>query len=241
VCTIQYRCDRRGDGWLEWWRNSDAELNSGSIKHGAEKAMALEVKLDSTEVKQKLKEYFDSQDAPNQNEYNIFNHKKDDKNERNFRIDFVTAPYAEKGFRVNQIREHDRTKFNEWSGKLDGIVRSLKPYSLFPGEKDSVGECWEFNHNTNPMVGIAIEIENTLSKYFLGSLVAAAMAGRWGIVVVPSCNEAKKWIEVVDRMMSKGYEGRSPIPSNILVFDWQTLSEQITATREANTSIVDQV
>jgi hypothetical protein len=91
------------------------------------------------------------------------------------------------------------------------------------------------------MVGIAIEIENTLSKYFLGSLVAAAMAGRWGIVVVPSCNEANKWAEVADRMMSKGYEGRSPIPSNILVFDWQTLSEQITATREANTCIIDQI
>ena len=203
--------------------------------------MVLDVKLDSTEVKQKLKEYFDSQNAPNQNEYNLFNHKIDDKNERNFRIDFVTAPYAKKGFRVNQIREQDRTKFNERSEKLDGIVSSLKPYSLFPREKDSVGACWEFKHNTNPMVGIAIEIENTLSKYFLGSLVAAAMAGRWGIVVVPGCNKADRWVEVVNRMMSKGYEGRSPIPSNILVFDWQTLSEQITATREANTSIVDQV
>ncbi len=199
--------------------------------------MALGVKLDSTEVKQKLKEYFDSQDAPNQNEYNLFNHKIDDKNERDFRIDFVTAPYAKKGYRINQLREQDRTKFNEWSEKLDGIVRSLKPYSLFPRDKDCVGECWEFKHNTNPMVGIAIEIENTLSKYFLGSLVAAAMAGRWGIVVVPSSNEAKKWIEVVDRMISKGYEGRSPIPSNVLVFDWQTLSEQITATREAKLSL----
>jgi len=111
-------------------------------------------------------------------------------------------------------------KFNEWTEKLDDIVLSLKPYSLFPRGKNCVGECWEFKHNTNPMVGIAIEIENTLSKYFLGSLVAAAMAGRWGIVVVPSCNEANKWVEVVNRMMSKGYEGRSPIPSNILVFDW---------------------
>jgi hypothetical protein len=203
--------------------------------------MALEVKLDSTEVKQKLKEYFDFQDAPNQNEYNLFNHKIDDKNERDFRIDFVTAPYAKKGYRISQLREQDRTKFDGWSEKLDGIVRRLKPYSLFPREKDCVGECWEFKHNTNPMVGIAIEIENTLSKYFLGSLVVAAMAGRWGIVVVPSCNEAKKWIEVVDRMMSKGYEGRSPIPSNILVFDWQALSEQITATREANASNADQV
>jgi len=146
-----------------------------------------------------------------------------------------------KGFRVNQIREQDRAKFNEWPEKFDGIVSSLKPYSLFPRDKDCVGVCWEFKHNTNPMVGIAIEIENTLSKYFLGSLVAAAMAGRWGIVVVPSCNEANKWVEVADRMMSKGYEGRSPIPSNILVFDWQTLSEQITATREANTCIIDQI
>ena len=192
----------------------------------------MEVKLDSTQVKQKLKEYFDSQDTPNQNEYDIFNHKTDDKNERNFKIDFVTAPYAEKGFRVNRIKEHDRTKFNEWTEKLDDIVLSLKPYSLFPREKNCVGECWEFKHNTNPMVGIAIEIDNTLSKYFFGSLVAAAMAGRWGIVVVPSCNEANKWVEVVNRMMSKGYEGRSPIPSNILVFDRQTLSEQIIATRE---------
>ena len=153
----------------------------------------------------------------------------------------MTAPYTKKGYRINQLREQDRTKFDGWPEKLDGIVRRLKPYSLFPREKDCVGECWEFKHNTNPMVGIAIEIENTLSKYFLGSLVVAAMAGRWGIVVVPSCNEAKKWIEVVDRMMSKGYEGRSPIPSNILVFDWQALSEQITATREANASNADQV
>lgn len=91
------------------------------------------------------------------------------------------------------------------------------------------------------MVRIAIEIENTLSKYFLGSLVAAAMAGRWGIVVVPRCNKADRWVEVVNRMMSKGYEGRSPIPSNVLVFDWQTLSEQITATRETNTVIVNQI
>jgi hypothetical protein len=37
--------------------------------------MVLEVKLDSTEVKQKLKECFDSQDTHNQNEYNLFNQK----------------------------------------------------------------------------------------------------------------------------------------------------------------------
>jgi hypothetical protein len=48
-----------------------------------------------------------------------------------------------------------------------------------------------------------------------------------------------KWVEVANRMVSKGYEGRSPIPSNVLVFDWQTLSEQITATRETNAIIVN--
>jgi hypothetical protein len=203
--------------------------------------MVLEVKLDSTQVKQRLKEYFDTEGTHNENEYDVFDHKTDDKNERDFRIDFVTAPFAEKGYRNSRIRLQDQIKFNKWSEKLDGIVRSLKPYSLFPREKDTVGECWEFKHNTNPMVGIAIEIENTLSKYFLGSLVAAAMAGRWGIVVVPRCNKADRWVEVVNRMMSKGYEGRSPIPSNVLVFDWQTLSEQITATRETNTVIVNQI
>jgi len=203
--------------------------------------MVLEVKLDSTLVRQKLKEYFDSQGTPNDKEYSLFNHKIDDKDERDFRIDFVTAPYARKGYRVDRIREQDRTKFNDWSEKLDGMVRDLKPYSLFPREENCVGVCWELKHNTNPMVGIAIEIENAFSKYFLGSLVAAAMAGRWGIVVVPSGNEADKWVEVVNRMISKGYEGTSPIPSNILVFDWQTLSEKLTAIREANTCFVDQV
>lgn len=213
----------------------------GYIQYGIEKVMVLAVRLDSAQVKQKLKEYFDSQDTPNDNEYNLFNHKTDDKNERDFKIDFVTAPYAKKGYRLDPAVDQDRTKFNKWSEKLDGIVHSLKPYSLFPRDKNSVGQCWEFHHNTNPMVGIAIEIENTLSKYFLGSLVAAAMAGRWGIVVVPRCDKADKWVEVVDRMMSKGYEGRSPIPSNVLVFDWQTLNEQITAISEANTVIVNQV
>lgn len=203
--------------------------------------MALEVKLKSKQVKQKLKEYFVTEGITSMNEYNVFDHKTDDKNERDFRIDFVTAPFATKGCRDDQIRLKDESGFNECSEKLDGIVLRLKSYSLFPGKRDSVGECWKFNHNTNPMVGIAIEIENTLSKYFLGSLVAAAMAGRWGIVIVPRCNKADRWVEVVSRMMSKGYEGRSPIPSNVLVFDWQTLSEQITATREANTVIVNQV
>ncbi|MEY4807324.1 MAG: hypothetical protein RLZZ206_1713 [Cyanobacteriota bacterium] len=201
--------------------------------------MVLEVKLDSTQVKQRLKVYFDTENTPSKNEYNVFDHKTDDKNERDFRIDFVTAPYASKGYRVDRIWRQDQIKFNKWSEKLDGIVRRLKPYSLFPREKDIVGECWEFKPNTNPMVGIAIEIENTLSKYFLGSLVAAAMAGRWGIVVVPRCNKAGKWVEVANRMVSKGYEGRSPIPSNVLVFDWQTLSEQITATRETNAIIAN--
>jgi hypothetical protein len=48
--------------------------------------MALEVKLDSTLVKQKLKEYFDSQDTPNDKEYSLFNDKIDDKNERNLEL-----------------------------------------------------------------------------------------------------------------------------------------------------------
>jgi hypothetical protein len=197
--------------------------------------------LEAAQIKQKLKEYFDSEGTPSENEYNLFDHAKDDINERDFRIDFVTAPYATKGYRSALARQQDQDKFNQSSEKLDGIVSRLKPHSLFPKEQTSVGECWEFKHNMNPMVGIAIEIENTLSKYFLGSLVAAAMAGRWGIVVVPRCNKADKWVEVVDRMVSKGYQGRSPIPSNVLVFDWQTLSEQITATREANTVIINQV
>jgi hypothetical protein len=199
------------------------------------------MRLEAAQVKQKLKEYFDSQDTHNNNEYNLFDHTTDDINERDFRIDFVTEPYAQKGFRDGYMDLLDKEKFNQQSEKLDGIVRLLKPYSLFPRDINSVGRCWEFHHNTNPMVGIAIEIENTLSKYFLGSLVAAAMAGRWGIVIVPRGKQANKWVEVVKRMMSKGYEGRSPIPSNVLVFDWQTLSKLITATRETNTVIANEV
>ena len=197
--------------------------------------------LKAAQIKKKLKEYFDSEDTHNKHEYSLFDHTTDDTKERDFKIDFVTAPYATKGYRDGRISQQDQAQFNQSSEKLDGIVSRLKPHSLFPKEQISVGECWEFKHNMNPMVGIAIEIENTLSKYFLGSLVAAAMAGRWGIVVVPRCNKADKWVEVVNRMVSKGYQGRSPIPSNVLVFDWQTLSEQITATREANTVIINQV
>ena len=197
--------------------------------------------LEAAQIKQKLKEYFDSKETPNRSEYSLFDHTTDDIKERDFKIDFVTAPYATKGYRDGYMGRLDQIEFNKWSKKLDSIVCHLKPYSLFPKEKDSVGRCWKFKHNMNPMVGIAIEIENTLSKYFLGSLVAAAMAGRWGIVVVPRGNEADRWVEVVDRMMGKGYKDRSPIPSNVLVFDWQTLNEQITVTREANTFIVNQV
>ena len=197
--------------------------------------------LDAAQVKLTLKDYFDNEGISSVNEYKVFDHGEDDVDERDFRIDFVTRPFATKGDRDRDNWCRDRARFNDSSEKLDYIVRSLKPYSLFPGTKDKVGECWEFKCNTNPMVGIAIEIENTLSKYFLGSLVAAAMAGRWGIVIVESCAKADKWIEAVGRMVNKGYEGRSPIPSNVLVFDWPSLRGQISEFHQLDTVIVDPI
>jgi hypothetical protein len=97
--------------------------------------MALQVKLESKQVKQKLKEYFDAEDISSTNEYNVFDHITDDKNERDFKIDFVTAPFARKGCRDDQMRLQDEFNFKESSKKLDDIVRRLKPYSLFPGKK----------------------------------------------------------------------------------------------------------
>jgi hypothetical protein len=80
--------------------------------------------------------------------------------------------------------------------------------------------------NTNPMVGIAIEIENNLeSKYFLGRLLAAAVAGAWGIVIVQNGYSSARWVQTLKRMIHKGHQ--SPIPSNILVLDWQHFDQHI--------------
>jgi hypothetical protein len=174
-------------------------------------------------VKERLKRYFDSLGIDNQPEYMLFNHT-DDKGEKSFTIDFVTHPLAEKGERGEAAFARDINSFQSFRNQIDGSIHQLRELSLFPGREGIPG--WQPMANTNPMVGIAIEIENNLeSKYFLGSLLAAAVAGIWGIIVVENGGYSALWVQTLKRMIHKGHQ--SPIPLNILVLDWQALDQHI--------------
>jgi hypothetical protein len=179
--------------------------------------------LEHKDIKMQLKSYFDSMSISNQSEYRLFNHA-DDGGEKSFTIDFVTHPYAEKGEREGAAILRDISSFQSFRNQIDRSIDQLRELSLFPGREEIPG--WQPMANTNPMVGIAIEIENNLtSKYFLGSLLAAAVAGAWGIVIVQNGYNSARWVQTLKRMIHKGHQ--SPIPSNILVLDWQVFDQHI--------------
>jgi hypothetical protein len=178
-------------------------------------------------VSASLSEYFRSCGLSPLGKRSPFTHD-DDAQERSFQIDLAIGPNGTHGNRTIQQEADDKALFLEASKLIDPVIEDLRHFSLFPEHHDSINS-WCREANPNPVYGIAVEIENCLSKYFLGSLLAASIAGRWGILVVPDCVKTERWIKTVHRMMHKGPQ--SPIPSNILIFSWSTLQQRIGGNR----------
>lgn len=174
-------------------------------------------------VASQLKRYFISQGLDPIGKYNVFDHP-DDADERTFIIDFAVGPRATKGRRILIAQEEDWTRFQEEGTRIDRVVDDLMHVCAFPSQ-DDCDSGWRRGQNPNPIVGLAVEIENARTKYFLGSLLAASIAGRWGLLIAPDCLETDRWIQTVRRMIYKG--SHRPIPSNILIFKWSRLEKHI--------------
>ncbi|MCP9849217.1 hypothetical protein [Cyanobium sp. Morenito 9A2] len=153
----------------------------------------------------------------------MFDHL-DDAEERTFIVDLTIEPIASKGNRSHEVACSDICRFRQHESDLDSALNDLLGVCEFPATVD-FDKGWRKEANPNPMVGLAIEVENAKSKYFLGSLLAASCTGRWGLLVVPDTPETSRWIMTVRRMIHKG--SRSPIPSNIVIFKWNRLEEYI--------------
>lgn len=179
--------------------------------------------MEESVVTDAIKSHLESQGLHSLGKLDIFNHVTDDSEERTFKIDLAFAPEATKGRRTTEIRESDMNRFDEAAPEIDRIVRSLGKISVFPTAED-LSNYWCSAPNLNPMVGIAIEVENSNSKYFLGSLLAASVAGRWGVLIAPDCTETTRWIQTIRRIRHKG---NNPIPSNIYIFNWEHLQQHI--------------
>ncbi len=180
-------------------------------------------KLIESEVSSIISRYLSNKGLSPLGKRSPFTHA-DDANERSFQIDLAIGPEGTLGNRSSSQRKKDKILFEAHSGIVDEAIRDLRKFSLFPKEEDSI-MSWKWKPNPNPVYGIAIEIENNLSKYLLGSLLAAAIAGRWGMLIIPDLPGISRWIETIHRMMHKG--ASSPIPSNVAIFAWPTLQEHI--------------
>lgn len=180
--------------------------------------------LDEQEVSSRLSEYFRSRGLNPLGKRSPFTHV-DDALERSFKIDLAIGPTATLGNLNHEQFYENRRTFGEAATAIDPIVEELRQGSLFPGEQSSMFD-WRWEPNPNPVYGLAIEIENSVSKYLLGSMLAAAISGRWGLLILPDRPEVPRWIETINRMMHKG--ARSPIPSNVAIFSWPSLQEHLT-------------
>ena len=154
---------------------------------------------------------------------NLFDHAHDAA-ERTFITDLAAHPLATKGPRTHLQEQDDARRFDNSRALLDHIARELADICIFPSETDRQSG-WCRSENPNPMAGLAFEIENAKSKYFLGSLLAASIAGRWGILIVPDTTHTRLWVNTVRRMIHKG--GTSPIPSNTIIVKWPDLDDHI--------------
>ena len=180
--------------------------------------------LDESEVSRCLSEYFRGRCLNPLGKRSPFTHR-DDSLERSFQIDLAIGPTCTLGNRTPEQVPADRAAFDEAAVLIDPEVDRLLGLSVFPKDQRSI-KSWNWMANPNPVYGLAIEIENnTSSKYFLGSLLAAAIAGRWGFLIVPDSPEIPRWIETLNRMMHKGVQ--SPIPCNVSVFSWPSLQEYL--------------
>ena len=180
--------------------------------------------MDERTVSSELKRYFHSRGLDSIGKFDVFNHL-DDSDERTFIIDFAVGPKATKGRRTSDQEHIDLTRFQEAGTRIDPVVKGLMHICEFPSAEDTIGRRWKELANPNPMVGLAVEIQNAKTKYFLGSLLAASAVGRWGLLIVPDSLEMDRWIQTIPRIIHKG--SLSPIPSNIVIVKWPQLEIHI--------------
>jgi hypothetical protein len=180
------------------------------------------------EVSALIQEYFKSKGLGILGKFDAFDHN-DDKRERSLVIDLAIGPRGTKGLRTEHQKLADQNLFQKHASTIDSAIEELREISIFPKDQKRI-KSWSWEPNPNPLVGIAIEIENNLSKYFLGSLLAAAITGRWGIVVIQDIKGEDRWVNTIQRMMHKG--SSSPIPSNIIILSWTSLCQKITESQE---------
>lgn len=185
--------------------------------------VANESSLDEYDVSNRLRSFFSARELQIVGKTSLFN-SGDDNAERSFEIDFAIGPKATAGNRSALDESKDEQIFALASTSIDPVINELRNVSLFPKDQDSI-MSWRWEPNPNPFFGLAVEIENNLSKYLLGSLLAAAIAGRWGILILPDAPNVPRWIETVHRMLHKG--AQSPIPSNVAIFSWPTLKQKL--------------
>ena len=175
--------------------------------------------LNEKEVSDRLSEYLQGRGLNPLEKKSPFMHH-DDTLERSFEIDLAFEPTGTLGNRTSEQAERDKSAFDSASSLIDPVIDDLLSQSLFPVNRRS-RMSWQWEANPNPVYGLAIEIENNTSKYLLGSLLAAAIAGRWGLLIVPDSPAVPRWVETIQRMMHKGT--KSPIPTNVAIFSWPTL------------------
>jgi hypothetical protein len=137
--------------------------------------------LNEQEVSNYLSDYFQHHGLTLLGKCRPFIHT-DDVNERTFEIDLAIGPTCTLGNRTPEQEADDRRSFEGASKTIDPIIEQLRLNSLFPGVQTRIMD-WAWEPNPNPVYGLAVEIENNLSKYLLGSLMAAAIAGRWGLLI----------------------------------------------------------
>jgi len=114
-----------------------------------------------------LQQYLRSKGLEILGKYNAFNHDDDDL-ERSLVIDLAIGPEGTKGLRTENQQVADRNRFQEQASTIDSAIEELREISIFPKDQKTI-KSWTWKSNPNPLVGIAIEIENNLSKYFLGA------------------------------------------------------------------------
>lgn len=112
-----------------------------------------------------LKIHFERLGLVSRGKLDIFNHVVDDASERSFKIDHTFGPEATKGERTNTQKQIDNDKFDKESKLLMEVISLMKDCCVFPQQMDLI-KGWIPEPNPNPVVGIAVEVENAKSKYF---------------------------------------------------------------------------
>jgi hypothetical protein len=154
----------------------------------------MDEKMDEKTVANLFIEFLKPLGLEHKRQYNAFNHPVHDAHERSFKIDLAFGPFATKGNRTSAQKPEDERTIGSKSQDIDDMIDTIRRKALLARMNSPLdGERFERYCNPNPMASLAIEVENnTKSKYFPGSLLAASIVGRWGILLIPSNHDTQR-------------------------------------------------